>query len=253
MPDTLSGGEARRAALARVLAPDPDILLLDEPTNHLDLHDHRVARKRTRRPRRRLVIISHDRRFLTTCRAHRLARPRQHAPHRARLRRVRGVARRSAGRRRTRAAQARSQDRRRGALAALRRLGAAQAQRQAPSGRPADAAPDAPRLSQVDRQVPNWSRPRRTSPARWSSRRAASPKRYGDRADRARFLDAHPARRPRRHHRPERQRQDHADPAADRRAAAGQRHRAARRQYRDGDARPAARKPRPVDDAVATR
>ena len=36
-PASLSGGEARRAALARTLAPRPDILLLDEPTNHLDV------------------------------------------------------------------------------------------------------------------------------------------------------------------------------------------------------------------------
>ena len=36
-PAKLSGGEARRAAIVRVLAADPDIMLLDEPTNHLDL------------------------------------------------------------------------------------------------------------------------------------------------------------------------------------------------------------------------
>jgi ABC transport system ATP-binding/permease protein len=61
----LSGGEARRAALARVLAPSPDILLLDEPTNHLDLTTIEWLEGELDSRRSALVIISHDRRFLS--------------------------------------------------------------------------------------------------------------------------------------------------------------------------------------------
>ncbi|HEX3442612.1 MAG TPA: ABC-F family ATP-binding cassette domain-containing protein [Pseudolabrys sp.] len=63
-PTHLSGGEARRASLARVLAPSPDILLLDEPTNHLDLTTIEWLEKDLDGRRTALVIISHDRRFL---------------------------------------------------------------------------------------------------------------------------------------------------------------------------------------------
>jgi ABC transport system ATP-binding/permease protein len=64
-PANLSGGEARRAALARALAPSPDILLLDEPTNHLDLPTIEWLESELARSRSALVLISHDRRFLT--------------------------------------------------------------------------------------------------------------------------------------------------------------------------------------------
>jgi ATP-binding cassette subfamily F protein uup len=64
-PAHLSGGEARRAALARVLAPSPDILLLDEPTNHLDLTTIEWLENELDGRRSALVLISHDRRFLT--------------------------------------------------------------------------------------------------------------------------------------------------------------------------------------------
>jgi ATP-binding cassette subfamily F protein uup len=64
-PKTLSGGEARRASLARVLAPSPDILLLDEPTNHLDLSTIEWLERELASRRCALVIISHDRRFLS--------------------------------------------------------------------------------------------------------------------------------------------------------------------------------------------
>lgn len=63
-PSSLSGGEARRAALARALAPSPDILLLDEPTNHLDLPAIEWLEEELRGFRGALVLISHDRRFL---------------------------------------------------------------------------------------------------------------------------------------------------------------------------------------------
>ncbi|MCW5709989.1 ABC-F family ATP-binding cassette domain-containing protein [Shinella sp.] len=63
-PKSLSGGEARRAALARVMAPEPDILLLDEPTNHLDLPTIEWLEGELQSTRSALVVISHDRRFL---------------------------------------------------------------------------------------------------------------------------------------------------------------------------------------------
>jgi ATP-binding cassette subfamily F protein uup len=61
----LSGGEARRAALAQVLAPEPDILMLDEPTNHLDLPAIEWLEGELKSLRSALVLISHDRRFLS--------------------------------------------------------------------------------------------------------------------------------------------------------------------------------------------
>ncbi|TKV75808.1 ABC-F family ATP-binding cassette domain-containing protein [Rhizobium sp. AU243] len=63
-PASLSGGEARRAALARVMAPEPDILMLDEPTNHLDLPTIEWLESELQQTRSALVLISHDRRFL---------------------------------------------------------------------------------------------------------------------------------------------------------------------------------------------
>ncbi|RWG80672.1 MAG: ABC transporter ATP-binding protein [Mesorhizobium sp.] len=63
-PNDLSGGEARRAALARAMAPEPDILLLDEPTNHLDLSVIEWLEEELSRTSSAVILISHDRRFL---------------------------------------------------------------------------------------------------------------------------------------------------------------------------------------------
>jgi ABC transport system ATP-binding/permease protein len=64
MADTLSGGEARRAAMARAMLADPDVLLLDEPTNHLDLPTIEWLERDLVERRKTLVVISHDRAFL---------------------------------------------------------------------------------------------------------------------------------------------------------------------------------------------
>jgi len=64
MPETLSGGEARRVALCKLLLEAPDMLLLDEPTNHLDaetiawLQNHLIDYKGT------ILVVTHDRYFL---------------------------------------------------------------------------------------------------------------------------------------------------------------------------------------------
>jgi ABC transport system ATP-binding/permease protein len=63
-PSRLSGGEARRAALVRILSPEPEILLLDEPTNHLDLVAIEWLEAHLAGCRSALALISHDKRLL---------------------------------------------------------------------------------------------------------------------------------------------------------------------------------------------
>jgi len=62
--EALSGGQARRTALARVLVQEPDVLLLDEPTNHLDIRAIEWLERELAGFAGAVVSISHDRRFL---------------------------------------------------------------------------------------------------------------------------------------------------------------------------------------------
>ena len=63
-PQTASGGERRRAALAKLLAEGPDLMLLDEPTNHLDIQAIGWLEQQLKETRKAFVLISHDRAFL---------------------------------------------------------------------------------------------------------------------------------------------------------------------------------------------
>lgn len=60
-----SGGERRRAALAKIMAEAPDLMLLDEPTNHLDIEAIGWLEDELKTTRKGFVLISHDRAFLT--------------------------------------------------------------------------------------------------------------------------------------------------------------------------------------------
>ena len=166
-PARLSGGEARRAALARVLAPAPDILLARRADQSSRSDHHRMAGAGSR-PAAHGAGPDQPRPALSRnlVAQHGLARPRQDAADRARIRRVRSLARRRAGGGGARSAQARPQDRGRAALASLRRDRPAQAQRPPPVGLAETAA--GPGASTAARPArPSSMRRRRRNRARW--------------------------------------------------------------------------------------
>ena len=167
-PARLSGGEARRAALVRVLSPEPEILLLDEPTNHLDLiaiewlearlateplgaRAHQPRQAPARRPDQRATI------WLDRGRTRRLDRGF------GAFEAWRDAEARGGG---GRAPQARPQHRRRRALDALRRHRAAQAQH-APRRRACRPETRTARGAAARSASPPWSRKTPKRRARW--------------------------------------------------------------------------------------
>ncbi len=64
---SLSGGQQKKAAIARILAIDPDILLLDEPTNHLDIRSIEYIETWIKSSSKAVIIVTHDRHILNEC------------------------------------------------------------------------------------------------------------------------------------------------------------------------------------------
>ena len=166
-PDELSGGEARRAALARVHgagARHPAARRADQPSR--PRHDRMAGR------RAQPLVLGAGRHLARPplpragVARHRLARPRPDPPARQGLCAFRGMARHRARGRGARAAQARPPDRARGALAALRRHRAAQAQH-APARRIADDAPALSRPSRRRGRRRPWPPATPPNPASW--------------------------------------------------------------------------------------
>ena len=215
-PANVSGGEARRAALARVLAPSPDILLLDEPTNHLDLPTIEWLESELDSRRGALVIISHDRRFLTN-----LSRSTAWLD-RGKIRQIdRGFAAFEAWRDEVLAEEERDQHkldrkivneehwlrygvsgRRKRNVKRLGNLHALRDQRRNYRGAAGTANLAAAEAEKSGKLV---IEAKGISQGLWRPQ------------DRRQLLDPRPARRPHRHRRAERRRQDHADRHADRR------------------------------------
>jgi ATP-binding cassette subfamily F protein uup len=62
--DTLSGGQKKRIALAKLLIEDPDLYILDEPTNHLDIDTIEWLEEYLNKGNKTLIMVTHDRYFL---------------------------------------------------------------------------------------------------------------------------------------------------------------------------------------------
>lgn len=62
---TLSGGQRKRLALAKLLIDEPDIYILDEPTNHLDIETIEWLEKLLTSGQKTILMVTHDRYFLT--------------------------------------------------------------------------------------------------------------------------------------------------------------------------------------------